>query len=349
MVEGCAISAVAAPLRLQQPAEWAPQRALWAAYPSHRGLWRQQLEPAQRACLAMCKAFAATQHVRLLVRSAADGRAAQAQLAGLDAEVVPLAYGDIWLRDTAPLFVHDGAGAPVACCFGFNGWGGKYWYDEDRGLNRRIAALALRRDGVTRRDFGLILEGGSVDCDGQGTLLTTGQCLGHPNRNPWYGPRAIEKILCDALGARTVLWLERGLAYDHTDGHIDNVARFVCPGHVVCMAPTGPNDPNGALLGALPAQLGAMHDACGRRLQVTTLPSPGAVYDADGQIMAASYMNFVVGNHIVVMPSYNVPTDALALQALQRLFVGRRVIALDGRAILTGGGSFHCMTQPQFQ
>ncbi|RYF05612.1 MAG: agmatine deiminase family protein, partial [Deltaproteobacteria bacterium] len=169
------------------------------------------------------------------------------------------------------------------------------------------------------------------------------------NRNPWYGQAQIEAILQQALGARAVLWLDEGLAHDHTDGHVDNLVRFVAPGRVVCMSPSGFDDPNAALLRGLPARLRAMTDARGRRLQVTTLPSPGAVVDEAGGPMAASYMNFVIGNRTVVMPTYNAKADHLALQSLRQLFANRRVVGIDAQAILTGGGSFHCMTQPQFR
>lgn len=337
-----------APAQLQQPPEWAPQAAVWTAYPCAASLWGADLHAAQRACLQMCRVFAKTQKVRLLVDDPQQAGALRQACSPENLEILHVTYGDIWLRDTAPIFVHDGHAQPVACCFGFNGWGYKYWFDQDQGLNHRIAAHAALHDGCSRRDFSLILEGGSIDADGQGTLLTTSQCLCNGNRNPAYTQAALQEVLAAALGARHIVWLDEGLKGDHTDGHVDNVARFVGAAHVVCMSPTSPQDPNFDVLTRLQARLTNASDARGRRLRVTTVPSPGAVFGRDAQLQAASYLNFVIGNRTVVVPLYAAPADQQALQILQTVFPGRQVVGIDARAVLSGGGSFHCMTQPQF-
>ena len=235
------------------------------------------------------------------------------------------------------------AGALQAACFGFNGWGGKYLLPDDDRVAGRVAALS----GVPRTDHAWILEGGSVEVDGEGTILTTRQCLLNPNRNPGLDQAEIEAALCDGLGAEQVLWLDEGLLNDHTDGHIDTLARFVAPGVVVCMEARDPADPNAATLDRLAADLAGFTDAKGRRLQVVRIPSPGVVRDEDGELMPASFVNFYIGNRSVVVPTYGTAYDDEAVAALAPLFPNHRVIGRSARAILSGGGAFHCITQQQ--
>jgi agmatine deiminase len=208
----------------------------------------------------------------------------------------------------------------------------------------RIAALV---PAATALALPFVLEGGAVDVDGEGTVLTTRQCLLHPNRNPSMDARAIERAVMGALGAERVLWLGDGLLNDHTDGHVDTVVRFVAPGRVVAMEPRGVTDPNRDVLRALLRELGEMVDARGRRLEIVTVPSPGAVVDADGRVMPASYVNFYVANAAVIVPTYGTPFDDEAVQRIGELFPGRRTFGVDARAILSGGGAFHCITQQQ--
>jgi len=251
--------------------------------------------------------------------------------------------GDIWLRDTAPIFVKDEQGALRAACFGFNGWGRKYLLPGDDRVAGRVAA----RSGLPRTDHAWVLEGGSVEVDGEGTLLTTRQCLLNPNRNPGLDTAEIEAALADGLGAEKVLWLDEGLINDHTDGHIDTLARFAAPGVVVCMEARDGADPNAAVLDRLATDLATMTDARGRTLQVVRIPSPGLVLDGEGEVMPASYVNFYIGNRSVVVPTYGTAYDEAAVDALAPLFPGRRVVGRSARAILSGGGAFHCITQQQ--
>jgi agmatine deiminase len=192
-----------------------------------------------------------------------------------------------------------------------------------------------------------ILEGGSVEADGQGTVLTTRQCLLNPNRNPGMGQADIEKSLRNGLGAEKVLWLEEGLLNDHTDGHIDTLARFIAPGVVVCMEAREGSDPNAATLDRIAADLAGFTDARGRKLQVLRIPSPGIVRDEGGELLPASFVNFYIGNRSVVVPTYGTPYDEAAVAGLALLFPGRRVLGRSARAILSGGGAFHCITQQQ--
>jgi agmatine deiminase len=178
-------------------------------------------------------------------------------------------------------------------------------------------------------------------------MLTTRQCLLHPKRNPGLSEADIVRALEECLGISRVLWLREGLLHDHTDGHVDTIARFVAPATVVCMAPSGDDDPNAAVLETIARDLSEMRDARGRRLEVIRIPSPGRVTDAEGLILPASYLNFYVGNTTVVVPTYGTRWDEAAVRQLEPLFPGRRVVGRSARAILTGGGAFHCITQQQ--
>jgi agmatine deiminase len=191
-----------------------------------------------------------------------------------------------------------------------------------------------------------VLEGGSVEVDGEGTLLTTRQCLLHPNRNPSLTQAAAEGWLEEALGVQKVLWLAEGLMNDHTDGHVDTLARFVAPGVVVCME-ASLDDPNAPVLEAIGRDLDRMTDAQGRKLTVVRVPSPGRILGRDGAIMPASYVNFYIGNRAVVVPTYLSPHDDDAVEAIARLFPTRLTVGIDARSILSGGGAFHCITQQQ--
>jgi agmatine deiminase len=215
-----------------------------------------------------------------------------------------------------------------------NGWGGKYDLPGDDTIGERLAAEAGLPS--TRRDW--ILEGGAIDGDGSGTVITTEQCLLNPNRNQEMSRADVEEALARDLGFERFIWLGEGLANDHTDGHVDNLARFVAPGRVA-IPNRDANDPNDAVF----------RDAARRlrdtRLDVVTLPSPGRITNADGEIVPASYMNFYIGNAAVVVPQYGAPDDDAAVHAVQALFPGRKALGLRADHILTGGGSFHCISQ----
>ncbi|MBL8537091.1 MAG: agmatine deiminase family protein [Hyphomonadaceae bacterium] len=322
------------------PGEWAPHKAIWTGWPSAADLWGEDLEPARAEVAAMVHALADNgegDRMRVL----AHGREAEAtaKLAlGRSAEIVPAAFGDIWFRDTGPIFTADGK----AHGFLFNGWGGKYQLPHDDEVGARIALTA----GAAYKRHDFILEGGAIEMDGEGTLLTTRQCLLNPNRNAHWTEEGAEVALKKALGIEKVLWLDEGLLNDHTDGHIDNLARFVAPGRVVCQAPFDRSDPNHDVLEEIALSLGAMRDAQGRKLDVIRIPSPGVVADEDGDIVPASHMNFIIGNSTVVVPIYSGTGDD-AVKALEPLFPGRKVVGLSSNAILTGGGSFHCITQQE--
>ncbi len=322
------------------PAEWGPHRALWTAWPSHADLWLDNLEPARGEVAAMITALASGDRVRVLAAGAEAVRSARAMLAPGVADILDIPFGDIWLRDTGPIFA-DVEGEPIALGFRFNGWGGKYLLDGDAGVASSIATAA----GVHFVGLPFVLEGGAIEMDGEGTLLTTRQCLLNPNRNAGWTQADAEETLAGALGIRKVLWLDEGLANDHTDGHIDNLARFVAPGVVVCQSPWK-QDPNAGVLDRIARALEAMVDAEGRKLQVVRIPGPGLVPNEEGAASPASHMNFIIGEKTVVVPIYSDAGDD-AVRALAPLFPGRRVVGHSSNAILSGGGSFHCITQQE--
>jgi agmatine deiminase len=328
------------------PAEWAPHRAMWLGFPSHAELWADDLEAAQAEVAALARALAGpgAEQVKLLTGHP-DGEAAARRLLGDVAgiEIVPGAFGDIWLRDTGPIFARSDAGL-AALGFRFNGWGGKYELEHDD----TVAVQIAQASGVPLETFGFILEGGAIDHDGQGTVLTTTQCALNPNRNPGWTLDVAEAALASALGARQVIWLGEGLANDHTDGHVDNLARFVAPGVVACPVAWGRGDPNAAAYDDAARRLAESVDATRRPLKVARIPSPGWVEGEPGEgPIPASHMNFLIANRAVIVPIYQDQPGALAVQALEHLFPDRQVIGLPSTAILTGGGSFHCITQQE--
>jgi agmatine deiminase len=319
----------------RQPPEWAEHQWVWIGFPSHGELWLEDLEPARAEVIAFAEAVRAGGRGERVVLVAADDEAVAAARAPVrvdGVDVVKEPFGDIWLRDTGPIVLKGAAGL-AARSFAFNGWGGKYELEGDDSVGLGLAAAA----GIAaeRRDW--ILEGGAIDVDGTGLAVTTEQCLLNPNRNPGFSRADIEARLAADLGIDRVLWLGEGLLNDHTDGHVDNLARFVGPNRIA-IPRGGAADPNAAVF----------EDAAGRAaafgLEVVRLPSPGAV-ERDGEIVPASYMNFYIGNAAVVVPVYDAASDDAAVEAIGALFPGRRPVGLRADHVLTGGGSFHCISQ----
>jgi agmatine deiminase len=323
--------------------EWAPHAAMWLGFPSDEALWQDNLEPAQREVAALARALAGPgdERVRLMVcGDAAEAAAVRLLQGAAGVEIVRGQFGDIWLRDTGPLFVVDGE-AVRAAGFRFNGWGGKYVLEGDDTVAEQIAAASGAP--LIANDF--VLEGGALDHDGFGAALTTRQCLLNPNRNPGLDAAGVEAALAGTLGVKRVLWLGEGLLNDHTDGHVDNLARFVAPGVVACPVAFGRNDPNAHVYDETARALASMTDARGAALQVMRIASPGFIDDGEGRPSPASHMNFVIANEAVICPIYEEQAGAFAIEALKSLFPERQVIGLPSRAILSGGGSFHCITQ----
>jgi agmatine deiminase len=324
------------------PAEWSPHRAIWIGFPSHAELWEDDLAPAQAEVVALVRALAGPggEQVRLLVCGEAAAETAGELLAGAgDVEIVPGQFGDVWLRDTGPIFL----GPAQAAAFRFNGWGGKYVLEGDETVAEQLADHAGA--ALTRQDA--VLEGGALDHDGAGTVLTTRECLLNPNRNRTWTEAVAEATLRSALGVTKTIWLGDGLLGDHTDGHVDNLARFVAPGVVAIPIAMGADDPHARIYNDAARALAEAEDAAGRSLRVMRVPSPGRVVGADGVAAPASHMNFIIANRAVIFPTYNARPAQFAQAALEAIFPDREVIGLPSRALLTGGGSFHCISQQE--
>jgi agmatine deiminase len=315
---------------------------MWLGFPSHAELWEDDLQPAQAEVAALARALAGPggEQVKLMTGSPEGEAAAKKALddvAGI--EIVAGRFGDIWLRDTGPIF---GPGSAQAAAFRFNGWGGKYELEHDDTVATQLAKAA----GAKLTPYDFILEGGAVDHDGAGTVLTTGQCVLNPNRNPGWTTSAAEAALSASLGAKKVLWLGEGLRNDHTDGHVDNLARFVAPATVAIPVAWGRGDPNAEAFDDAARRLASMTDAEGQTLKVVRIPSPGWI-DGDDGPLPASHMNFLIANKAVIVPLYAARPGEFAVEVLKQVFPDRAVIGLPSQAILTGGGSFHCITQQE--
>jgi agmatine deiminase len=326
------------------PPEWAPQKAIWTAWPADADEWNGDLESPRRDVAALVRALGPSNRVRLLVAGPEAETSARAALEGA-AELVSARYGDIWLRDTGPIFARTPDGA-IALRFKTNGWGGKFDLPDDAIVGGEIARLA----GTPVRSFDFVLEGGAVEQDGEGTILATRETLLNANRNGWSEGQA-EAALRQAFGARKIVWLERGLRNDHTDGHVDVLARFVGPARVVCQSVSGSDDPNADILDDIARTLEGSTDASGRRFEIVRIPSPGLVVSELGEALPASHMNFVIANGTVAMPVYGTASAPRAIEALQAVFPGRKVVGLPSLGLLgsgmVGGGSFHCITQQE--
>ncbi|MBA3897621.1 MAG: agmatine deiminase family protein [Sphingomonadaceae bacterium] len=317
------------------PAEWSRHDSVWIGFPSDPEIWLDDLAPARDEVAGFARAVRAGGKGERVILVAANRGAANAArtLAGDCAEVLELPFFDIWLRDTGPIVVRDGDGL-AALDYRGNGWGGKYPSPLDDAVGGLLAASA----GLERRPRDWILEGGAIDVDGAGLLVTTEQCLLNPNRNPRLSKDEIEARLTADLGVERILWLGDGLSGDHTDGHVDNLARFVAPSVLALPEPDGPDDPNAEAYG----DAWARGEAFG--VEIVPLPSPGWI-ERDGEIVSASYMNFYIGNAGVVVPVHGAANDDAAVRAIAALFPDRLVTGLPTRHILTGGGSFHCISQ----
>ena len=320
---------------LKMPPEWAPHEAVWIGFPSFWGHWEEPYEAAQRQIAAFANAVhdgGKGERVHLVCGSPEAAMVART-LVDAGVLVEERHIGDVWLRDTGCIIVKDGA-QRVARNFGFNGWGRRFNFDGDQTIGRTLAEAS----GLPVTDCDWVLEGGSIDVDGEGLAVTTTDCLLNPNRNATLDKAQIEARLLRDLGITRTLWLGDGLANDHTDGHVDNLARFVAPNHLVIPQALDADDPNAEIY----ADARAKAEAFG--CTVTPLPSVGR-FEQNGEAVPASYMNFYIGNSTVVTPIYGSRHDEDALTTLGTLFPDRKVIGLPADAVLTGGGSFHCSSQ----
>jgi agmatine deiminase len=316
------------------PAEWAPHERTLMGWPTRPDLWEDQLEPARAEYAAVANAIAAFEPVTMVCASAAQAAEAGAVLSAA-VEIVELPIDDSWLRDSGPIFVLDGDGRRAGVHFGFNSWGEKFApWERDAAVGR----LLVDRLGDRRYDAPFVLEGGSIAVDGEGTLLTTEECLLNPNRNPQLSREEIEQGLCDYLGVETVVWLGQGLVEDRdTDGHVDLVAAFTRPGEVLLQS-VAPGQPSHELLADNRARL----QAAG--LDVLDFPILPSV-EVAGERVATSHLNFYLCNGGVVVPIAGLDSDAEALERIGAAYPDREVVGVPGGVIAFGGGGPHCITQ----
>jgi agmatine deiminase len=323
------------------PAEFSPHQATWMSWPTRESLWHGRLDEARDEWAATARTIAAFEPVTMVCT---PGEAAQVRRrCGGGVEPLELPLDDSWLRDNGPIFVTNERGEVALVQFGFNSWGGKYLpYDDDARLPQALAS----HFGVRRYRAPFVLEGGSFFVDGEGTLLTTAQCLLHPNRNPSMSRDDIEEGLRSFLGVDVVIWLPHGLVEDRdTDGHVDGLAQYVRPGLVMLATAAGHNDPNAPRFDEDGRTLRTARDARGRSFEVLDGPVNGwAELQGIGPIVIP-YMNHYLANGAVIAPVGDIPEDEAAIELLARAYPDREVVGVPGALISFGGGGPHCITQ----
>ncbi|MFD0987961.1 agmatine deiminase [Methyloligella solikamskensis] len=347
----------------RMPGEWEPHAGTWMLWPERPDVWRLGALPVRQTFVEVVKAIATSEPVTVGVspRQFLNARAVLPP----EIRVVEIANNDIWMRDCGPSFVTNADGEVRAVDWKFNAWGGVdegayFPWDQDELVPQKVAEI----EQVDRYAAPMILEGGSIHVDGEGTLLTTEECLLNPNRNPKMDRGQIEHVLKDYLGIEKIIWLGKGVYKDETDGHVDNLCCFIRPGVVALAWTDDKDDPQYEISAAAFERLSEATDAKGRKLEIHKLhqPSPlfiteeessgiesveGSITRQTGNRLAASYINFYIANSAIVMPGFGDPADEKAKAQLEALFPGRKVLQVPGREILLGGGNIHCITQQQ--
>jgi agmatine deiminase len=347
----------------RMPGEFEAHAACWMLWPERPDNWRLEAAPAQSTFAAVAAAIGRSEQVTVGV-SAAQYQLAR-QMLPPEVRVVELPSNDAWMRDCGPTFVVDDRGRVRGVDWQFNAWGGLEgglyfpWH-----LDEQVARKVLEMEGLERYAAPLVLEGGSIHVDGQGTLITTEECLLNPNRNPQLGRAEIEAYLQEYLGLELIIWLGRGVVNDETSGHVDNLCCFIRPGVVALTWTDDPTDPQYEISREAYERLATTRDARGRSLVIHTLHQPGPLYLTEaesagvhpvsgtqprcaGDRLAGSYVNFYIANREVIVPIFEDPHDKPALQKLAALFPEREICPIPAREILLGGGNIHCITQQQ--
>ena len=336
------------PCRRYLPPEWAPQSAVLLTWPHPASDWAPILHEVEPVFVAIAAAIARFEQVVIAchdasVRTHVAGLLRDARVPEAKIKLYTVPSNDTWARDHGPITVlcQDEA---TLLDFGFNGWGGKYPHELDNLITRSLhKQVAFGETPIERVD--LILEGGSIEVDGQGTLLTTERCLLSTTRNPQYTRARIEKALGDLLGVKRFLWLKNGyLAGDDTDSHIDTLARLCDPGTIAYVACDNPADEHYTELKAMEAELSAFRTPQGTPYRLAPLPWPQPKLDIDGERLPATYANFLILNGAVLVPTYRDPADALALECLRSCFPNHEVIGIDCLPLIQQHGSLHCVT-----
>ena len=334
------------------PPEWAEHQCVWTGYPDNNQLWHGYLEPVRQDFAAFVRLLSRFEPVELMCRNQDTLRDAQARLEGANVRFHLHPHNDVWFRDCAPIFITKGAEL-AATDWKFNGWGEKF----EAALDDQIPAFIANHIGVPRFQTNVVMEGGALEVNGAGVLLTTRQCLLEKHRNPHLTVAQIEQSLRDYLGVEKILWLGDGMENDHTDGHIDTITRFTSSQTIVTCICEDKTDSNYTVLAQNLELLRDFTDQNGKPFEIITLPLPQHKMFLSGEIpqseglegarLPPTYANFYIGNGCVIVPTYNDPNDQRALQILAPLFPDRQVIGSSSHGLIHGGGSFHCITQQQ--
>lgn len=331
------------------PAEWEPHEATWLAWPHNRDHWPDKYEPIPKTYAHIIQALAPSEKVCITVNDQEMENDARKALSHIPKDLLQQVHffhiptDASWARDHGPIFVQDDAGELIALDFVFNAWGNKYQpYDRDDIVPVHVAK-ALKLPLVASS---LVLEGGSIDVNGAGSLLTTEQCLLNPNRNPNLTKEEIEDNLKRYLGISQVLWLGEGIVGDDTDGHVDDIARFVNTNTIVTVVEENTDDDNYALLQENLHRLQRMKNPQGAPFTIVTLPMPSPVLFQE-QRLPASYANFYIANTVVLVPTFRCANDAIAIKILKNIFPERTVVGIDCTDLVWGLGTIHCSTQQQ--
>ena len=325
------------------PAEWEPHSRCWMAWPCREEIWGEHMDAACTAYADVARAIADFEPVTMVCNPSDVAEASLTLGNGTPIDVVSMEIDDSWLRDSGPTFLLDRNGHLAGAHWRFNAWGQKFQpYSRDAVVAKRI----LKHVGARRFRAPFVLEGGAVHVDGEGTVLTTEQCLLNPNRNPDVTKAEVEQNLRDWLGVSTVIWLPEGLEDDETDGHVDEIACFVRPGVVLALSTDDKSDGNFDVLQTNLDILRSAKDAKGRPLQVIEVPQP-ARQEHNGKRLSLSYVNFYIANGGIVMPAFDVAEDERAFRIIRDAFPNRRVVQVHARDIFLGGGGIHCITQQQ--
>lgn len=326
------------------PAEWHPHERCWMAWPCHLNTWSKiGLDRARRAYAKVAQSIAQFEPVTLLVNPG-DEESAITLCGDNNINRVTLAINDSWTRDTGATFLLNKSNELAGVDWIHNAWGGNY---SDCERDNQIASAIIKQTGSTYFHAPLVMEGGSFHVDGEGTILTSKECLLNTNRNPHLTQQQIEEYLCDYLGGEKVIWLNKGLLGDETDGHIDEIATFIAPGKVLCLITNDKEDPNYQNLQENLQILKAETDAKGRALEVYCIEQPPATV-MDGERLTLSYINFYLANKGIVMPAFGYESyDKAAYKLFTQLFPDFRIAQIDALDVFAGGGGIHCITQQQ--
>jgi len=326
------------------PAEWHPHQCCWMGWPCRTNTWGDRMEQAKQSYAEVAQTINQFEQVKMACTPASVVEAKK--MCGPDVKIIPLPMDDSWTRDSGPTFIIDRKGKIAGIDWEFNQWGADYPDCED---DADFAQALLNHAGIEQFKASFVLEGGSIHVDGDGTLITTEQCLLHPNRNPGLDQEEIEQLLREFLNVHSILWLGQGLMDDETDGHVDNLACFIKPGAVLALISNDPDDENYEVLQDNLLRLKYAKDARDRKLEIVTVEQPQAKWKEEERL-AQSYINFYLPNNGLVMPAFNDPErDEQALATFEKIFPLRKIIQLDAQEIVLGGGGIHCITQQQPQ